>query len=184
MHAGGIERQLDLLVNPGAQRRIDACHHGGLADPHVEQDLRNYVKNQAQGGKQPEQEVEHPVTKVKFNIPKATESADKTVSVGEEGETLRVIDMMADDIQSRPDWQSTWDILVNEVEAELDKQRNADTKKTIFRKLLEYGLNPPSGFLQEIQEEVGMSPSALCNLIGRNIQPVVEKVVKALKDNA
>src|SRR5712672_433713 len=40
MEAGGVHRQLQAIMNPRAQCRVDRRDESGVADPRVEQDLR------------------------------------------------------------------------------------------------------------------------------------------------
>lgn len=83
-----------------------------------------------------------------------------------------IVDFIQEALSERPDWQMHYDHLVNLIDQEL----TTDKKKDVFRKLLEHGLH--SKRLKNIREELGLKPSELSNILGRDIYPAVVKVLR------
>jgi len=97
----------------------------------------------------------------------------KDIVPSEVGDELElIIDTLRAKVTENPDWQVHFEFLVQRVDELLDSQ----IKKDVFHKLLEFGLQPKR--LKQIRQELGLSSSALSNILGRDIYPAVEKALE------
>ena len=150
--------------------KVDVKFHTYLQNG-VRQFLDNLYKAQAVQKRMPHAEVWDEGTKEFVDVPVKPLSIHETVKGKTGEEASEIIDSIKDEITSRPDWKTQYDMLVEEVDSLL----NSDLKKQVFRKLVEFGFMTKK--LTEIGQELGLKPSALSNIIGRDIKPAVEQVL-------
>lgn len=150
-----------------------------LAQTYIRQHLDNLLKEERTQKAAPHQTVYDDNKKEYVEIAVQPTSLDQTVKSKTGpfgGDEKQVIDFIHDEITSRPDWILHYDELVKEIENEL----NSDKKKEVFRRLVELGMQPKK--LKTLREEMGLNPSELSNILGRDLYPAVMKVLNRNPD--